>query len=194
MRRTKAGFIRSSTLGLVIAISLALPTTQPAMADQTDTRLPTLLDTLAADGTSPKARKNLEAEIWKIWQQHESPTISVLMSDALSAMRAGKMEQALKQLDAVVDLAPDFAEGWNQRATLLYLMRNYEASAADIAKTLELEPRHFGALSGLGLIYDRLQKPKAALRAYRKALEIHPGLEQAGKRVEKLLSEVEQDI
>lgn len=194
MRGTKAGIFKSSALGLMLAFSLALPTTQPAMADQTDARLPTLLDTLAADGTSARARKNLEAEIWKIWQQHESPTISVLMSDALSAMRAGKMEQALKQLDAVVDLAPDFAEGWNQRATLLYLMQDYEASAADIAKTLELEPRHFGALSGLGLIYDRLQKPKAALRAYRKALEIHPGLEQAGKRVEKLLSEVEQDI
>lgn len=179
-------------LCLTLAIAINIPAS--ARADQNDPRLGSLLEDLAMAGLTPKTQDRLEAEIWKIWHQHESPTINVLLGDATSAMRAGKHLQARKQLDAIVDLAPDFAEGWNQRATLLYLMGDLEASAADIARTLTLEPRHFGALSGLGLIYDRLKRPKAALRAYRKALEIHPGLKQAEQRVKKLARQVEQDI
>ena len=79
----------------------------------------------------------------------------------------------------MVVIAPDFAEGWNKRATVHYLMGNYDKSLSDVAKTLALEPRHFGALSGRGLIYIELEDEKRALEAFEEALAIHPNLVSA---------------
>jgi tetratricopeptide (TPR) repeat protein len=106
-------------------------------------------------------------------------------------MGAGDFLTALQTFNAMVKLEPDFAEGWNKRTTVLYLIDNYDASVADVQRTLALEPRHFGALSGLGLIYDALEEKKKALEAYRSALKIHPHLFGVEMRIEQLSKEIE---
>jgi tetratricopeptide (TPR) repeat protein len=105
-------------------------------------------------------------------------------------MAEGRYPVALDRFDRLVEQVPDFAEGWNKRATVYYLMGNYPASVLDIRRTLELEPRHFGALSGLGLIYDALDDPAAALRSFEAAVAIDPHLETAQERIKELRRQV----
>jgi tetratricopeptide (TPR) repeat protein len=118
------------------------------------------------------------AEIWKLWLQSGRPEIDTLMEQAISMMNSGLPDQALPVLDDVVARAPQWAEGWNKRATLLYVPGDHDRSLADIDRTLALEPRHFGALAGLGLIRIAKGEPRAALAALRRALAINPFLKE----------------
>lgn len=133
----------------------------------------------------------IEHRIWILWSQSPSPSERFLMSRAVKAMNAKKFEDALLFLDDLTRLAPDFAEAWNKRATIHFILQNYGQSVADIQRTLVLEPRHFGALSGLGMILERLDRPEDAIQVYRRALEIHPHLQGAKDAVERLSPEVE---
>lgn len=149
-----------------------------------------LLDQLAKAEDAQTAAVLADA-VRKLWRRSGSPTVDVLMSQAVKAMGKKSSEKALKLLDAVVEISPEFAEGWNMRATVLYLTRSYDASIADIHKVLELEPRHFGALSGLGLIMRALGDKKAALRTFRRALKIHPFMKAPRRALKDLVPEVE---
>lgn len=117
--------------------------------------------------------------------------MDLLASRADKAMEEQRHDDALLFLDDLTRLAPDFAEGWNKRATIYFMQGNYGDSIDDIARTLALEPRHFGALSGLGIILDRLGDSKGALEAYRRAVELHPNLPGAQEGIKKLTKEVE---
>ena len=132
--------------------------------------------------------------IWKIWSRSGSPTADMLLRQAERAMRAGQQRVAISILSTIIDQYPDFAEAWNKRATAYFLSYDYDRSIADIKEVLKREPRHFGALSGLGLIYQRLGKNKKALKAFRRALAIHPFLGEAGVAVKNLSGDTEQDI
>lgn len=133
----------------------------------------------------------LEGAIWKMWLKSGSPTIDLLMEQVVRSMGRGEYERTLKLLDRIVELAPDFSEGWNKRATVLYLIGKFQASLEDIERVLELEPRHFGAMSGMGLVLQRLGDKKGALHAFRQALSVHPHLPTAKLAVKTLQKEVE---
>jgi len=135
--------------------------------------------------------KHVEARIWAIWLQTPSDTAALLMMRAKAAMDAQQTEVALKLLDAVIKLRPDYTEAWNRRATLYYLQNNYMRSLADIEQVLIREPRHFGALAGLGMIMQDLGDDKRALDAFRKALVINPHLEKVPELVKTLSEKVE---
>jgi tetratricopeptide (TPR) repeat protein len=90
----------------------------------------------------------------------------------------------------MVERAPEFAEGWNKRATVHFLMGNWQASVRDIRQTLALEPRHFGALFGLGMIYDALEQPEAALRSFEATLALNPHSDSTRQRIEQLREEL----
>lgn len=135
--------------------------------------------------------KPLQQKIQALWARSDSAAETLLLSRATKAMEDGDEDKAMEFLDDLVRLAPDFAEGWNRRATLHFMREEYGASVADIARTLELEPRHFGAMAGLGIILDRLDRDEEALRVFRRALKIHPHLEGAKDAVERLEPEVE---
>src|SRR5690606_683806 len=109
-----------------------------------------------------------------------------LMRDGIAAMTRGDYTHALAKFDQMVIIAPGFAEGWNKRATVHYLLGNDARSLADIAKALALEPRHFGALAGRGLVYVRLKDERRALEAFEEALAIHPNLASAAANAEQL--------
>ncbi len=161
----------------------------PAAAKQDDDRLEPLFEQLlTVDDRSVIVAA--ERQIWGIWHESGSDTIDLLMQSGIQAMNRGDHKDAVEQFTAVVEIAPNFAEGWNKRATAYYLAGDYDASVTDIARTLELEPRHFGALSGLGLIYDAIDQPEGALKAYRRALAVHPHLQHPRRRVEALKKEL----
>src|SRR5437868_11176982 len=135
--------------------------------------------------------KHVEARIWAIWLQTPSDTAALWMLRAKAAMDAQQSDVALKLLDAVVKLRPDYVEAWNRRATLYYLQNDYAHSLADIQQVLVREPRHFGALAGLGMIMRDLGDDKRALDAFRKALAINPHLEKVPELVKTLSEKVE---
>ena len=135
--------------------------------------------------------KHVEARIWAIWLQTPSDTVGLLMTRAKMAMEAQNSDVALKLLDSVVKLRPDYVEGWNRRATLYYLRNDYARSLADIEQVLAREPRHFGALAGLGMIMQELGDDKRALEAFRKALAVNPHLDKVPELVKTLSEKVE---
>ena len=135
--------------------------------------------------------KHVEARIWAIWLQTPSDTVAVLMTRAKTAMDAQNSDVALQLLDAVVKLRPDYVEGWNRRATLYYLRNDYARSLQDIEQVLAREPRHFGALAGLGMIMQDIGDEKRALDAFRRALVVNPHLEKVPELVKTLTEKVE---
>src|ERR1700749_1003747 len=135
--------------------------------------------------------KHVEGRIWALWMQTPSDTAALLMVRAKAAMDAQKMDVALKLLDAVVKLRPDYIEAWNRRATVYYLQNDYTHSLEDIEQVLVREPRHFGALAGLGMIMQDLGDDKRALDAFRKALAVNPHLERVPDPVKTLTEKVE---
>lgn len=142
----------------------------------------------APDEASAKA---VEARIWAIWTATPSDTAALLMARAKAAMDNKNTEIALKLLDAVVKLRPDYVEGWNRRATIYYLQNDYSRSMEDIRQVLIREPRHFGALAGLGMILQETGDERHALEAFRKALAINPHLERVPDLVKTLTEKVE---
>jgi tetratricopeptide (TPR) repeat protein len=142
----------------------------------------------APDEESAKA---VEARIWSLWTATSSDTAALLMLRAKLAMDSKDMDVALKLLDAVIKLRPDYIEGWNRRATLYYMQNDYTRSMEDIRQVLIREPRHFGALAGLGMIMQETGDEKHALDAFRRALAINPHLEKIPDLVKSLSEKVE---
>ena len=170
---------------LAIILATTLGWTAEARADQTDPRLDQLFFQLQ-DVDEPRQARAIEQLIWGVWLESKSPTLELLMGRVGNAMGQQKFGEALELLHSVVAIAPNYAEGWNKRATVYFLLGQYEDSVADVERTLDLEPRHFGALSGLGLIYMRLRKEAAALDAFERALNVNPHLGQAKAAVKRL--------
>lgn len=142
----------------------------------------------APDQESAKA---VEARIWAVWTATPSDTAALLMARAKLAMDGKDTDIALKLLDAVIKLRPDYIEAWNRRATIYYLQNDYNRSMEDIRQVLIREPRHFGALAGLGMIMQETGDERHALDAFRKALAINPYLERVPDLVKSLSEKVE---
>lgn len=150
-----------------------------------------MLLTALADAPDAAIAGQVEAQIWSRWADSGSPTVNVLLERAKSAEDAGELDRAERFLDQASDLAPDFAEPWNRRANIAYDAQSYAAAISNIQEALKREPRHFGALAGLGLIYEELGQDDAALEAYRAALAVHPYYEIAVSGVARLERRIE---
>lgn len=135
--------------------------------------------TALSEATDPAAASEIETEIWARWADSGSPTVNVLLERAAAAENAGDAERAFRFLNEASALAPDYAEPWSRRANLAYEIHDYSGAVAAIQEALKREPRHFGALAGLGLIYEELGQDRAALEAFRAALAIHPHYDAA---------------
>jgi tetratricopeptide (TPR) repeat protein len=172
---------RILSLALVSCVSVGMP----AAADQNDPRLEPLITALRTAPTTEEARP-IEQQIWTIWARSGDAAIDSLMAEGVARLNEGDNDAALELFDRVVGLAPSFAEGWNKRATTLYTMGRFEKSVQDIDKVLALEPRHFGALSGLGLCDIRLGKDREALAAFQRAAAVDPNLPGVQANIEAL--------
>ena len=141
-----------------------------------------------------QSAKLLENAIQTLWLRSGSPTADLLMKQAGDAMTEQNFGAALVILDTVVELYPDFAEGWNRRATLHYLRGDYTSSLSDIDQVLSLEPRHYGALSGQGAIFKARGDGRKALRALRRARTVYPRLKNVDERIRELEQQFDQKI
>jgi len=144
-----------------------------AAADQLDSRLTELFDKLHI-AESKNEINNLTHDIWKIWDETNDPKIEEDYHRGLEAMRIGDFVMSIDFFTRVIEKNPDFAEGWNKRATVYYILGQFDKSMNDINKTLLLEPRHFGAMDGMGLIFIQLQQYDKAIKIYDQMLEIFP--------------------
>ncbi|HEY5280419.1 MAG TPA: tetratricopeptide repeat protein [Pseudolabrys sp.] len=142
----------------------------------------------APDATIAKA---VEERIWAVWAVSRSDTTNLLMQRAGSAIQQKDSDLAIKLLTAVIKIKPDYVEAWNRRATLYYEQKDFGSALADIREVLKREPRHFGALSGLGLILQDIGDDKQALEVYRRVLALYPRMEHIPDVVKRLEEKVE---
>ena len=201
----------TSAIGLAVSIALAAsahaqsardesdapktqaPETQLSTEQQRQELLDRLFGRLKTAKSEPEA-KAIEQSIWRLWTRSGSPTDDLLLEQATKSMNARQYDKALDILDAIVEHSPDFSEAWNKRATVNYVVGRIDQSLADINKVLSLEPRHFGALSGLGMIRRDKGDERGALEAFREALSINPYMDNVRDAVKALEKEIEQRI
>jgi len=143
---------------------------------------------VAPDETSAK---NIEDRIWALWLASGSDTANLLMTRVKKAIDGEDYNLAVRLLDAIIEIRPKYVEAWNRRATVFFLKRDYGSALADLQQVLAREPRHFGALAGLGAIMQDIGDDKAALEAYRRALAIDPHLKGVSEKVKTLTDKVE---
>ena len=137
------------------------------------------------------AAKAVEGRIWSLWLVSKSDTTNLLMTRVRTAVEAKNLDLAVKLLNSIVVLKPDYVEGWNRRATINFMRKDYTRSIEDIRQVLAREPRHFGALAGLGMIMEELGDDKRALEVYRKAVEINPHMQRIPDLIKSLTEKVE---
>ena len=135
--------------------------------------------------------RSIEDQIWKLWTTHQSDnSLTQMMSYGTVLMNNRNYDEANRIFSKIIDVDPTWAEGWNKRATVYYYQKKYELSQLDINKVIELENRHFGALSGQGMVQIKLDNLEKALESYKKVLEIYP----SNKAAQTLVDEIEQTI
>ena len=178
-------FIYSFSLYILLSIYIGFP----ARADQNDPVLDVLFKQLRGVDNL-EAASRIEEEIWARWAHRGDELVDRHMSLGIRAMRAGALKFSLRQFTTVINLDKNFSEGWNKRATVHYMMGNFGNSVYDIERTLALEPRHYGAMSGMALILDATENTAGALKAWQQVLEFTPHNQQIRSRVMQLKNEM----
>ena len=158
-----------------------------SFADQTDKRLNYLFEKLIIAENDIEINK-ITNQIWKIWNEIDDPKVTRLFETGVQMISLGFYKRSIDYFNKVIISKPNFAEAWNKRATAHFMMGNFDLSMEDISQTLLLEPRHFGALDGMGLIFIHLNEHEKAIEIYDKMLEIFPNSIGTKLKKEKLLS------
>jgi len=178
-----------SPLRALVALLMAVFLIVPAFADDATDKLLDELFVQLHDAPDETTARTISDRIWTIWVNPTDPDLKFRMMDVMEARSMRSIETTIALLDQLVLDYPDYAEGWNQRATMHFMRGDYEASIADCARVLELEPRHFGALAGRAVIYLQQGKRSLALRDMKAALSLHPFLNER-----HLFPELEQEV
>ena len=175
---------------LIVSISL-LFASKIALADQNDPRLNNLFKKLNETENQDEIR-DLISDIWNIWYEDDDPKVIEYFEKGIQAMNLRNYPLAIRFFNNLIEEDPNFAEGWNKRATVHFMMGNFDQSMQDIIKTLELEPRHFGALDGMGLIFIHQGQFQQAIDVYDKMLEIFPFSVKTMDKKERIQSFISQ--
>ncbi len=175
---------------LIVSISL-LFASKIASADQNDPRLNNLFKKLNETENQDEIR-DLISDIWNIWYEVDDPKVIEYFEKGIQAMNLRNYPLAIRFFNNLIEEDPNFAEGWNKRATVHFMMGNFDQSMQDIIKTLELEPRHFGALDGMGLIFIHQGQFQQAIDVYDKMLEIFPFSVKTMDKKERIQSFISQ--
>lgn len=183
-------FNRVGAIELLLMVALFAPAI--GYPDQTDQRLGALFETLRSSQDQAELLET-ESAIWDIWYDSGDAEVDELMLQAAELERVGELAAAEEIYSAVIETLPDFSEGWNRRATVRYYQRDLDGSLEDIEQTLRLEPRHFGAIWGLGMILGSKRDFQRAILAFERLLEIKPNASDAPRRIELLKQELARE-
>ncbi|NCF49626.1 MAG: tetratricopeptide repeat protein [Bacteroidetes bacterium] len=184
----RAGLKKLAAALLLMLATLMMPITA-AKADQRDPRLDVLFDALQRTADS-RAANQLTKEIWDRWIAYDDGKAFRLMQNGIGLMNKGELNNAEKIFSQIVTSYPDYAEAWNKRATVRFMQGDESGSRRDIARVIDLEPRHFGALTGLGMIHIRSGDLQAALQSYEAAIHFNPHLVYAKQMIYELATKL----
>ncbi len=162
-------------------------------ADQNDYRLDDLFD-LLLKADSDNSINKIVLNIWEIWHETNDPKIEADFFRGMESMNSGDLLMSVVFFTRVIEKNPTFAEGWNKRATVYYMMGKFDKSMNDISQTLKLEPRHFGAMDGMGLIFIEIKKFEKALDIYDQMLKIFPNSTATKEKKERMLNFISKSI
>ena len=164
-----------------------------SMANERDIRLNKLFDELK--NLNSKLTSETEQEIWKIWSTHPTnQELTIKLDEGSNLVRVNEFLKAIEIFTEVIDKDPKWAEAWNKRATVLYLIGDYQASQNDINKVLSLEKRHFGALAGQGLVNIKLKNYEKAIESYEKVQEIYPAMQSPKIMIKEIKELINQQL
>jgi len=176
-----------------ICLALLLFVCGAVSADQSDPALIQLYKDLS-NAEDAATASQIEGNIWKIWLSAPNAEATELLKKTTDAMSQSDYREALILATQLTEDYPDYAEAWNKRATIYYLIGNYDQSVNDIYETLKREPKHFGAISGLGLIFQRQGKLEPALSAFEQVLSISPQSMHARRNAELIREQLGSEI
>mgnify|MGYP001192442412 CR=1 FL=1 len=162
-------------------------------ADQKDDRLENLFITLSSSSDKQVIRST-ENQIWEIWFAHPNSDVERLMQIGVQRMNNNRQSEAMIIFNQLVENFPNYAEAWNRRATLHYIVGNFQESIDDIERVLSLEPRHFGALSGLGLVYLQLDELSKAKQAFEDLIKVHPNSPYARENLRRVNEDLRLNV
>ena len=179
-------------IGIIVSGGLSfLFVSNVVIADQNDPRLNNLFKKLNETENQDEIR-DLISDIWNIWYEVDDPKVIEYFEKGIQAMNLRNYPLAIRFFNNLIEEDPNFAEGWNKRATVHFMLGNFDESMKDIIKTLELEPRHFGALDGMGLIFIHQGQFQEAIEVYDKMLEIFPFSTKTMDKKERIQSFISQ--
>ena len=162
-------------------------------AQDRDVQLNKLFNELKINNTT--LTYGAEQKIWEIWSTHpNNQKLTERLAEGSELVRNKQLLQAINIFTEVIDLDPKWAEAWNKRATVLYMIGDYKSSQKDIDKVLELEKRHFGALAGQGLVNIQLKNYEKAIMSYKKAQEIYPSMQSPDIMIKKIENLIKQEL
>ena len=145
--------------------------------------------------SSESSSFEIEQKIWKLWSTHpDNDNLTLLLAEGLEAVNNNQFNIAIDIFTKVIKLDPNWAEAWNKRATVHYLVGQYQKSQNDIEKVLKLETRHFGALAGQGLVNIKLKNYEKAIKSYEKALEIYPSMQSPEIMIKEIQALIKQEL
>ena len=177
----------------IFVITALLLSSSLVPADQKDDRLENLFITLSSS-SDKRVIRSTENQIWEIWFAHPNSDVERLMQIGVQRMNNNRQSEAMIIFNQLVENFPNYAEAWNRRATLHYIVGNYQESINDIETVLSLEPRHFGALSGLGLVYLQLDQLNKAKQAFEDLIEIHPNSPNARENLRRVSEDLRLNV
>ena len=177
---------------ITILIFLFLGISQ-LFADEKRNQLDQLFDELKND--NPVLSFKVEQKIWKLWSTHPNDEkLTTLLAEGSAAVNNNQLTEAINIFTKVIELDPNWAEAWNKRATVFYLVGQFQKSQDDINKVLNLEKRHFGALAGQGLVNIQLKNYEKAIKSYQKALEIYPSMSSPEIMIKEIEALIKQEL
>ena len=176
---------------IFVAFFLLLLSLSQVLADERKSVLNKLFEELK--NSNAKLALEIEQKIWKIWSTHPKKNkLTLMLSEGSNLVKNDQLSEAVKVFTKVIELDPNWAEAWNKRATVLYLLGEFQKSQDDIVKVLELEERHFGALAGQGLVNIQLKNYEKAILSYKKAQKLYPSMKSPKimiKEIEELIKQ-----
>ena len=163
------------------------------VANETGIKLNKLFNDLLISNN--KTSSEIEQKIWKLWSTHpKDKELTLMLAKGSDALNNNLFIEAIDIFTNVINLDPNWAEAWNKRATVLYMIGEYQKSQNDINKVLELENRHFGALAGQGLVNIKLKNYEKAIKSYKKALKIYPSMRSPEIMIKQIEALIKQDL